>query len=169
MELLTGVSKAPWPPASLPRRLPLSPEELSPPASPLAPGPQAVHAWRHPSFCRPSPRCSRCALSPTLRSKYPFYLTGLDESRSFSALKIQVSTYLLLEVPGFITACRLSPAAASRGYSLLRSQACRCGGISWCGEQASAVVVPRLSCPKTHGILPDQRWKPCPLPWQVDP
>ena len=65
-------------------------------------------------------------------------------------------------------ACGLSLAAESEG----------CTGFSlrWplllqrrgCGHVGSVVVVPGLSCPEACGILSDQRWNSCPLPWRVD-
>lgn len=63
VELLTAVSKALWPPASSPHGLPPGPKNSAHPRLLDLLPPQAVHAWCHPSFCRPGPHCSRCAKS----------------------------------------------------------------------------------------------------------
>ena len=88
----------------------------------------------------------------------------------------------------FIAACRLSPVAASGGYSslwcagfsfrwflLLRNTAPRPMGFSSCGTQSfglwrtgSVVVAHRPSCSTACGILSVQELNLRPLHWQVD-
>ena len=161
VELLTAVSKALWPPASSPHGLPPGPKNSAHPRLLDLLPPQAVHAWCHPSFCRPGPHCSRCIKVPVLPD-------GLDGSCSFSAFNIHVSTYLLLKVPGFRRCLQAFSSCGEWGLLSPAVTGVSLWGVSWCGEWASAVAVPRLSCPKTHRIFPDQRLNPCPLHWQVD-
>ena len=93
----------------------------------------------------------------------------------------------------FVAARRISPVAASGGYSLLQcaglslrwplllqSTGSRHAGLSSCGSRASvvvarglqsagpAVVVHRLSRSAACGLLPGQGSNPCPLRWQAD-
>ena len=71
----------------------------------------------------------------------------------------------------FVTVHRLSPGAASEGYSSCNAQA-----SSLVAEHTWALVVAhvlssyrlRFSCPMACGILPDQGLNLCSLHWQMD-
>ena len=123
-----------------------------------------------PKLCTRGVTPRSAAPAPTAHAvlKVPVLPDGLDGRCSVSAFNIHVSTYLLLKVPGFRRCLQAFSSCGEWGLLSPAVTGVSLWGVSWCGEWASAVAVPRLSCPKTHRIFPDQRLNPCPLHWQVD-
>ena len=115
-----------------------------------------------PPSAAPAPTAHAALLVPVLPD-------GLDGSCSFSALKIHVSTYLLLEVPGFRRCLQAFSSCGEWGCSLLRSQACRCGASLGVENGLQQLRHPGSAAPRCTGSSPtsDGTRVPCTGGWML--